>query len=471
MRYKLKIFSFLTLATITLLTGCIKDETWNGREDETRRYGKISLADLNIRIAGLSASTEGRTEEEVELTDFVIEIHDSETHEAVEDPMSYGEVLKHESLSLPVGNYIVSVSGGNNEKAAFESPFYEGESDVFKIEPNKETVVDTIECMVGNVAVVVRIDDRLHGQIDDIANTRVTVYNHEEYPLVYSHKHIYHKTNQHGQTGYFEHSANTMVAIFESVINGTEVTMRKNLTSLEKGQYRVITYSPKETGTEPSPGNGNVSPGISVDVTIEDGDIDIIKVKPEDPGTAGDPEDPDWDIKRPGWDDNTGGSENDPGQDNPDNPGDQDNPNEPAVPDQPETPVNTVQIGYSKDIDPAKENPVLDNGDYTVTISSENVIEKLLITITSTNSDFEDTVKDGGLDEFDLLHPTSQQEEMFAALDFPCGKSMQGKTKIDVALSALIPMLGVFDGLHTFNLVVTDALGFQKKITIKFRVS
>lgn len=424
-----------------VLSGC-KDETWEREVPETVEYGTVSFAKLNLEITGISLAKS--SQDEIEVKDFILEIRKVSQNTLAADPLVFGELANNSSFSLPTGNYVINVRGGVLKNAAFDSPYYEGVSEEFTIEPNSVTEVGTIVCNVANVAVQIVIEDNLLNKIDDISSTSVTVYYDPEYPLVFDADDIYYKNNA-GREGYFEWHGTTMVAMFSTFIEGTEFTDIKTLSPLEKGQCRVISYSIKEAES----GTGTTLPEIIIDVAVDEKPLTDIVIPDDDTPFEGD-------IFRPGDDDNT---DTGSGDDNPGN-----------------TPEVEAKIEFSSnDIDLTGLNDAELMSTAVLKIKATAGIEKLEVEIGSEKGTAQGVLEDVEIPPyFDLadLKPGEKLFNTFTDFGFiPEDGIIRGKTELPFDITRfleLMPALGS-DELKWFIVSVTDSRGNFKSVTLRFK--
>ena len=424
-----------------VLVGC-KDETWEREVPETVEYGTISLSNLSLELSGISFAKSEQPE--IEVKDFVLEIKRISQNTLAIDPFYYGDINENPTISLPTGSYVINVKGGTLQNAAFDSPYYEGTSEEFTIEPNSVTEPGTIICNVANVAVQVVIENNLYDMIDDIASTSVTVYYDPEYPLVFGVDDLYYR-NHTGREGYFEWHGTTMVATFVTSIDGVEFSDIKTLTPLEKGQCRIISYSIKEAES----GTGSAAPDIVIDVAVDEKPLTDIVFSDDDTPYEGE-------ITRPGDDDTTGdGSGDDDPKDNPD---------------------IEAKIEFSSDdinLDELNDAELMSTAVLKITATAG--IEKLEVEIGSEKGTAQGVLADVEIPPyFDLaaLNPGEKLFDTFTGFGFiPEDGIIKGKTELPFDITRfleLMPALGS-DELKWFIVTVTDSKGNSNSVTLKFK--
>lgn len=192
-----------------------------------------------------------------------------------------------EVLTLPVGNYIATVTYGGDygegRNAAFDAPYYLGESDIFTI--TQAAIVDDLAPIVArpaNVKVSVDFDKTLLDVMGE--GSKVSVRVGESGVLDFT-----PETDADGYFAYDEGST-TLTATFIGIVDGNPTTEIKTFDGVKAGLYYRVTFR-------------------------------LHKVDPNDPNYPDDPNNPN----------------------NPDNPDDPNNPNNPDDPNNPDVPGNVPQ--------------------------------------------------------------------------------------------------------------------------------
>lgn len=421
-----KIFSILlTLAVAVGLTSC-HDDHWIPNTSDGE--GSLSLSSLNISVK------EGETVISRASTDtdnFIVKVYDASG--SLYSQWKVAEMP--EILTLPVGDYSLTVISHEQEKAAWDAPYYEG-SKSFSITDGLITEIGTVTCSFANIKVSIRYSDALAKLLGD--DVKVTVICNDEGSLEF--------TPAETRSGFFQAipGSSTLVATFEGSVNGHKETLRKTFTDIEAGQHRIITFAVKGGQGEIPDEVGTVAtPGITVDATIIDapisGNIDI--------------DDEILDGKRPTED-----------------------PLDPVVPDDP-TPSTALTMTPSVPFAPAV-NDIVEGASYTVDIHSDNGVTNLMVEIISDYLTY-DFLSGVGLstkfdlaDALDAFDKSRDLSEALLGFGFPIKDDLKGKTDVHFDISQLVPLLNLSPdpGNHSFKLTVTDANGVSKTETLIFKV-
>lgn len=270
-----KIYSILmALTVIVTVSSCSKDDYWKTTV-ESDGEGKVNLAkvkdDLQVvtaeNIVGGEKSAKAR--DTYDTSDFIVKILKA-------DDMSVVKTWQHKDMpevfALSVGEYVVNVISHDQALQAWETPYYEGQSEKFTIEDGKITDIGTVVCKLANVKVSIRYSDQLRNVLGD--DVTVTVLMNDGGQLQY--------TPSETRAGYFKfiENSHTLVATFEGSISGNRETLRKAFTDIEPGQHRIITFKLKNgDGTIPdATGNIVIGDGLILDtsVTVVDRDGNVV---------------------------------------------------------------------------------------------------------------------------------------------------------------------------------------------------
>ena len=299
-----------------------------------------------------------------------------------------------ELFVLPVGNYKIVAHSPEVEGADFDAPFCYGESK--KIEVKKDNVSDVGEvlCVLKSIKVTIVFAEDLMPHISD--DTKVTVTIGEE-SLEYK------KDNT--KSGFFHGTGeSTLVDVkFTGTVEGedTKITTSYNVA---EGTEIIVKYT-WESVSVVDPGTGGMIPSSKITVNEE-----ILGVEDLDgiilPGNDGI-----LDFGLP-----------------------------------------TIE-GVGFDINQPLINPAV----VQVNLKAPEGMAHVNVTITSTDTSFEDAVKEiFGANTFDLAEPGSL-EETLKEFGFPVGDEIVGNR--DVVLfdvTKFMEPLALFNGEHTFNIVVKD---------------
>lgn len=369
-----------------------------------------------------------------DVNNFQVTIYDKTGAEA--GSWIYGQMPEIVTLAAGDG-YVVKVKSHDVEKAAWEMPYYYGESKSFSIEKNKITEVGTVTAEFKSIKVTVEFTDELKAIVSD--DVKVVIEANDEGLITFTKKEV-----EDGSAAYFEavDGSTTMVAHFAGSIRGNAVDSKAPFTDIAAGQHRIVRYGVKIGPDVPEP-DGSITPG---GITI---DTEIVEVDVDGNTTVVDPDlDP---SDRPGHED----------PENPDKPG----PDEPTPPGPggeaatftSETLDIEGGINYSKDW----------VGDAIVTIDCPEGFAKLEVVIDSDCLTPEVLEGVGLAEKFDLANP-GELSEGLEGLGFPIGDAVLGKTTINFNITDFVPMLNIYSGKSDFIITVTDSKGATSTLTLKF---
>lgn len=410
----------ITLVATLLLGSCSKEDPFDGGETGGTT-GKFSTAGLGVEIQnkdGLPDIQNRPTRAGVpSVDDFTVEFI-KEGSETAEASYKYSEMP--EIVVLPVGSYIVRAHYGENPSAAWESPYYYGESDKFNIVADEITDdVNPIVCKLSNVRVSIVFDNALQSVMS--SDSKVTVKVGESGTLEFT-------VNDANRSGYFAYAENshTLTAVFQGTVEGFAATETKAYDNVAPGNHYRITFRLHSAGEE-DPGDITVEPNnIVVDATVEINDMNS-NIDIED------------DILVDDWRPNEGD--------------DPDDPNPPVT----DGPTITAQAPIDLD----KLNEVDASTTCILNIHSETGVTAFNVKIDS-NTLTEDALQDVGLQSnLDLVNPGSL-EGALTGLGLPV--NVAGQKDIEFNISSFMGLLGALgEGTHNFIMTVTDASGTTVK--------
>lgn len=399
----------VSAAAILSLAACEKEnsfvfDTENGQLD--CKSLDVDYINDQTRAAGIS------------VNDFTINFINTATSEIVR---TFKYSAMPELVTLPVGNYKVAASFGDNPVADWDAPFYFGSSD-FSIKVGEITDnVDPVECTLSNIRVSVNIDDLGLGIVDD--DWKVIVRAGKEGELEFNKS----KSGQHGYFRYVEGS-NTITATFFGTVDGESIEGKTyTFNDAAAGNAYGITFNINRPNNV-DPGDITINDDITIDATISIKDV-TQTVNPDDQEDK-----PLVDDMRP-----VDGSDPEPGTDP-----------EPTV----KGPVIT----------PTSEGLVLnepyivgDNAACAFSVTSEKGIEAFTIDIISDTLTPEELEAVNLAQRLDLVNP-GNLEESLKGLGF--ATNVGGKTSVSFDITEFLPMLKVLGpGRSEFKLTITDADG------------
>lgn len=412
------------------------DDKW---EPQTAEAGTVDLRSLGVNMSDAEKVTGSEiSRATLDLSGYIVTISDK-SGAAADRTYSYGDMP--EVITLPAGEYTVTVESHKVQKAEWSNPYYSGSKD-FKVEKSKITNIGVVTAAFSSLKVTVKFDENLKRVLGDDA--KVTIISNDNGSLDF--------TPDETRSGYFEvlENSNSMVAHFEGTINGVFVDENTTFTDVVPGQHRIITYKAK--GSPDIPGQaGQITPGgITLDTSIMNENISSNITTEED---LLDP------SGRPGQE-----------------PEDPDNPDKPENPDKPDTPDKTITLAPSEDspnLSLDDMNFVYDDVDFgnaIIIIKAEKGIKNLVVTIESDAEGFSAALADLYLAEpFDLAYP-GKAEENLHILGLPYGTQVIDQSTVDFNITGFMPMLAPFKGHHKFTLSVTDNANITETKTLKFTV-
>ncbi|MCH5234402.1 MAG: DUF4493 domain-containing protein [Muribaculaceae bacterium] len=350
-------------------------------------------------------------------------------------------------VTLDAGSYKAFATYGENPDAAFEKPYFLGESEVFDIVADKITTdIGDIKCKLENVKVTIDFHSSLYNVTDE--NAYVEVYVNKDASLKF--------TKDEKRAGYFKHSdVCTLTATFHGVVDGVELNEVKTLDNVSKGNEYSLTFS-KHTYSEDSD-EGQLSAGVNVaasvtivnlndKITIEEDKVLDDKERPsesdpsagEDPGTE-DPEDPEG-----------------PGTEEPENPGK----------------IPTIEAQDPIDLD--KVNEVDNSSTVVIIFTSQIGFTKFVADIESNDLTDEELKQVGLAAHLDLINPGELKDPLqgLGLLKNEEGEdvdSVLGQKIVKFDISRFMTPLSIFPGEHHFIIKVGDDNG-ENQCTLKLKI-
>lgn len=369
----------------------------------------------------------------VDVKDVTVDFVNTADPDNVVLTYTYGHMP--EVVTLPVGEYMVKAYyggyyGENNSSAAFNKPYYYGESEEFSVEKDKITDnIEPIVCKLSNVKVTILFDQGLVNFIDEQAKVSVRVG--ESGMLDF-----YPNTED---CGYFEYvdGSSTLVAEFTGSINGDPTSETKTYDNVNPGNHYRITFKLHKVNVEAP---GGINPGeqgneIKVDATVNLKDLR---------GEESYINDPEEEIYLE--DDRYNNVDPEPGPDDPVNPPTGDGPT-----------ITAVGAVFGQ------PNKVADLEECAIEVSSETGITSFLVKIDSDTLTPEELESVGLVSEFDLVNPGDLKEilQNLGFLDKETDQeSLKGEKDVKLDISdflGLLQMLGA--GTHNFIVSVGDSSG------------
>ncbi|MDE6480346.1 MAG: DUF4493 domain-containing protein [Muribaculaceae bacterium] len=432
----MKLYKGLTysLAAIALLTGCANESPFV----DVKTAGQTGSL-MTSCLAPKLANTEGvdaTTRADVPSTDdFKVVITrnggSASTYSSTPGSVEYKYSEMPEVLTLPVGDYKVFAHHGENKPAAWDEPYYYGES-TFGIDANKITDdVDPIVAKLANIRVTIVFHPSLISAMS--ADSKVEVKVGNQGVLTF--------TPTESRSAYFKYvnKSSTLAATFTGIVDGSDVVETKTEDNVAPGNHYRITF--RMHGIEDDI-PGTVQGSVAVDTTVEKIDMNHT--------VDGEKEEYFEDDMRP----NQGGG------------------NEPT-PDEPTAPQITSAKPTEAGLIPVNLDAVNEVTENTycvlnVVSTAENGIEAFDVIIESEKLNADELSNVGLSDKLDLVNPGSLEEPL-TNLGLPV--NVGGKKSVSFNITGFMPLLGVLgEGTHNFILTVKDANG-ETTATLKLHTN
>lgn len=430
----MKIYKYIAAPAVLLLAlaSCSKESPFEGGfEEGTGRLVKSAI-DVDLR----SDEVIVRSGDNISVSDFNIAL----MAEGEETPYAtYVYKDMPEIITLPAGNYTVKASYGDDAEAGLETPYYEGESEPFRIIASQITEnIGDVVCRLQNVKVTVSFDPKLTENMSE--DTYVAVRLNESTSV------ILNKQNElNEEAAYFKYvEGGNLNLTFNGTVEGWKTIETKVYENVENGTHYKVTF--KLHNPDPTT-EGNAGAGVKVDATVTTSNVERDVDEAEDEILP--------DDRRPQeGDDNNGGGNEDPVNPNPDIPDNTDG--GPSITAQAPLNLDGVNVMTGDGSDVVVLNIHSDTGfvTFTADIVSPNLTTEEMQSV--------------GLDtHLDLVNPGNLAESL-DGLGLPI--NVGGKNDVVFNISTFIPLLAVFGpGQHDFVITASDSTGTTvKTLTLKF---
>lgn len=261
------------VAALAAMTSC-DSPTYPGGEGTDKKpegEGSVSFANMSISVKNSEIIINSRAGSE-DVSKYTVSIKrvDGTSAASAEGNQSFIYGNMPELIALPVGDYVVEAYNAEEQVAAFDAPYFQGESNQFTVKANDIVTVDPIVCTLKNVKVSIDYTDELRAHMSDVTVT-VTVAESETLDFA----------GDETRSGYFKYveGNTTIAATFNGKVDGFEVSDYRVLTNaVAPGYHHTITFSLKDTPTPPDEYGSVGNTGISLDATVArvdvNGDID-----------------------------------------------------------------------------------------------------------------------------------------------------------------------------------------------------
>ncbi|MCH5241110.1 MAG: DUF4493 domain-containing protein [Muribaculaceae bacterium] len=433
-----KIKYIIPIMSLFGLASCSVEAPFEGAKNEA--IGELSKYAIDLDASLINT----RAESNNIINDFNIQIKSTDSETKTVFSGTYKEMP--EVITLQAGKYKAYASYGTEVMAAFESPFYLGESDEFQIEANKITTnIGTILCKLENVKVSINFHSSIYQNMGDDAYVLVSLNKDSEHSLKF--------TKNEQRAGYFKHTAeNTLVATFHGTIDGVEITETKTLDGVDKGNHYSLTFA-KHTYSGDSD-EGSIIPSVSVSAAVtivnQNENITIEEDKLLD------------DNERPS-EGNSSSGEN-PGTQEPENPGTQ----------EPEGQGKIPSIEAQAPIDLDKVNEVNESSTVVIVFTSQTGFTKFEADIESNDLTDSELRQVGLASHLDLINPGELKDPLqgLGLLQNEQGEdvdSVLGQKIVKFDISKFMTPLSLFPGEHHFIIKVGDDNG-SNQCTLKLKI-
>lgn len=407
-----------------LLPSCSKEDIFPGN-DNNGATGQVDFRKMVVEVN----STENQVRAtEVNVGEFLVEITSSKG--ATEYAGTYAEMP--EVLTLPVGEYTVKVKSPSNPDAAWETPYYEG-SQSFSVKENEVTFVDPVVCRLGNVKVTIKYDAKMLALMDD--DCAVTVQTGVGGRLEFA-----KAETRSGNFRYVEGEGTaTLVATFRGTVDENYEESVRTYTNVTPGNHYIITYSLKSpTGEEPDV-TGTITPGVTIEASVEVIDMNV-NVEVGDDLLE--------DTDRPQQGDKPGTGTDDPVT--------------PPTPDK-NLPTIVAQINGSTVAfgTPIEVTSDIQSVKLTATSEAAGGFTGFVIDIESSTLTPELLEGVQLSSHLDLINPANDKiRDGLKSLQFPIEDEVAGQSEVGFDISLFVPLLQPLGaGDHKFIVTVTDANG------------
>lgn len=426
------IYSFLGVALLSTFGSCAREELFGG-EDAIVGEATFQKASLSVDLNDDETLVRAAARPDVE--DFNVEFFINGEDKAA---YTYRYRDMPEVVTLKVlgesSDYVVRASYGENPVAAWESPYYAGESS-FTIKPNEiATDVEPIVCKLANIKTTIKFDEGLTEVMS--SDSKVTVEVGDSGVLDFT-------KDDEDKSGYFAYVPNTsdgtsstLVATFIGTVSGLETVQTKSHQDLKPGNHYLITFRLKSADEEDP---GNVNGMVSVDATVQRVDSN---------GNVSQDEDLLDDDLRPNQGGNGGGSTTNP-------------------PTPPVTGGDAPQITASSGVllDTPNQVANLNGKPVELYIKSDSGISEFKVNISTTDTDlFGPACEDlfNGMD-IDMCNPGASTDNLINLGLLKDPRGVKGEKSVTFSVTDFMEMIAEFPGTHTFTLTVKDADGTTVK--------
>lgn len=407
---------FILMASLIFLWACSQKE--HLEYEPKTEIGKLKLG-MKVEVVLTEATPASRAT--VDTKNFTVAICDAKTGSIAQDVNKTDAVYTYsempEIITLYTGEYYIVASSQSEMPAAeWETPYYQGRSDIFTIKKAAITEVLDINCTQQNVKVTVSYTDKLKKELTSYYAT-ISLSNSGEDYLTFN--------KEENRAGYFKPDK------LKAILNGTRydgevVSAQVEIDSVQPGQYQNIQFDVILTGEL------QLTIDINTDVNVIDKDITV----PPSDSTITDP--------TPG-------------------------PVDPEEPDEPNPEDVLSIIGRGFDIEQPIEFAVGETQEVVVDIQAENQIYDLWVEIDSPFLTEEElnSLAQPIPKKFNLGNLSPALKEAFGpeGLGLIGKEDVRGKSSLVFDITRFTSLL-LQPGTHKFIITVSDFDGYELQKTL-----
>ncbi len=225
---------FIFLIALFTLLACKKEHV--GYDPQTES-GSLQLNKIGINV--ILSQTTPSSRAAIDTKDFIVTVYDNKTGAVAQDVNKEDAIYTYrnmpEIITLYTGEYyIVASSLQEMPAAAWETPYYEGRSEVFTIKKSTLTPLSDINCTQKNVRITVSYTERLKQELASFYAV-IALSNNENAHLEFD--------KEAKLAGYFK--PGKLIAILNGERNDEEkeeVSVQVNLDSITPGQHQNIEF-------------------------------------------------------------------------------------------------------------------------------------------------------------------------------------------------------------------------------------
>lgn len=213
----IKIKLLWAVIAIFFVSSC--DEDWNPEELLMSPTGNLDFSELAIDVL----------DEDVNTEEFIVQVN---VDDSTIQWWRKSDIPK--SIPLNIGTYTIKVLSTTSCLAGWDGPVYIGQTSV-TIKEDETTFVQTLPCEIASVSITLQYSEELYRFLSEDAT--VTISAGYKDSLIYS--------IDETRPGYFilPENSSTIVAKFSGVVNNQEISQQRIFTNVVKGNDIIIDYN------------------------------------------------------------------------------------------------------------------------------------------------------------------------------------------------------------------------------------